>query len=257
MGTTPIRPTIYFYDPDGHLIDAASVVHVMGDLEVVADGALTVGKAIEPLGELTISTTGEGVVVSGSVIVVADGPIGGVLRFNATGIGVAGVGSSQPVQDAIFPARRKAGGINTGAAIRNLGDDPIVVSCQLMQEGTELEEKDIPLDGNGQTAKFIQELFTKTDTSDFVGSVRCTAPNGKMFTGVALEMDPGNRIFTTLPLVPVTAEEQAASLDFAHFANGESITSEVVLVNVSTRRRHPDPLLLRSQGQFHRRRLSG
>ena len=77
VGTTPIRPTIYFYDPDGHLIDAASVVHVMGDLEVVADGALTVGKAIEPLGELTISTTGEGVVVSGSVIVVADGPIGG------------------------------------------------------------------------------------------------------------------------------------------------------------------------------------
>ena len=234
VGTTPIRPTIYFYDPDGNLIDAASVVHVMGDLEVVVDGALTVSKAIEPLGELTISTTGEGVVVSGSVIVVADGPIGGVLRFNATGIGVAGVGSSQPVQDAIFPARRKAGGINTGAAIRNLGDDPIVVSCQLMQEGTALEEKDIPLDGNGQTAKFIQELFTKTDTSDFVGSVRCTAPNGKMFTGVALEMDPGNRIFTTLPLVPVTAEEQAASLDFAHFANGESITSEVVLVNVST-----------------------
>ena len=234
VGTSPIRPTIYFYDPDGHRIDAASVVHVMEESEVVADGALTVRKAIEPLGELTISTTGEGVVVSGSVIVVADGPIGGVLRFDIPEIGVAGVGASQPVQDAIFPARRKEGGINTGAAIRNLGDDPIVVSCQLMQEGTELEEKDIPLDGNGQTAKFIQELFTKTDTSDFVGSVRCTAPNGEMFTGVALEMDPGKRIFTTLPLVPVTSEEQAASLNFAHFANGESISSEVVLVNVST-----------------------
>ena len=234
VGTSPIRPTIYFYDPDGHRIDAASVVHVMEESEVVADGALTVRKAIEPLGELTISTTGEGVVVSGSVIVVADGPIGGVLRFDIPEIGVAGVGASQPVQDAIFPARRKEGGINTGAAIRNLGDDPIVVSCQLMQEGTELEEKDIPLDGNGQMAKFIQELFTKTDTSDFVGRFVALLRTVKCSPEWPLEMDPGKRIFTTLPLVPVTSEEQAASLNFAHFANGESISSEVVLVNVST-----------------------
>ena len=234
VGTAPIRPTIYFYNKEGHLIPGESIVDVRGDLGSQQDGAITVRTKMEPLGELTISTHGRGELVTGSVRVEADGPIGGVLRFDIPEIGVAGVGASQPVQDAIFPARRKEGGINTGAAIRNLGDDPIVVSCQLMQEGTELEEKDIPLEGNGQTAKFIQELFTKTDTSDFVGSVRCTAPNDAMFTGVALEMDPGSRILTTLPLVPLAAEEQAASLDFAHFANGESISSEVVLVNVST-----------------------
>ena len=233
VGTAPIRPTVYFYNKEGHLIPGESIVDVRGDLESQQDGAIIVRTKMEPLGELTISTHGRGELVTGSVRVEADGPIGGVLRFDIPEIGVAGVGASQSVRDAIFPARRKEGGINTGAAIRNLGEDPIVVSCQLMQEGTELEEKDIPLDGNGQTAKFIQELFTKTDTSDFVGSVRCTAPDGGMFTGVALEMDPGNRIFTTLPLVPVATEEQAASLDFAHFANGESITSEVVLVNVS------------------------
>ena len=233
VGTAPIRPTVYFYNKEGHLIPGESIVDVRGDLESQQDGAIIVRTKMEPLGDLTISTHGRGELVTGSVRVEADGPIGGVLRFDIPEIGVAGVGASQSVRDAIFPARRKEGGINTGAAIRNLGEDPIVVSCQLMQEGTELEEKDIPLDGNGQTAKFIQELFTKTDTSDFVGSVRCTAPDGGMFTGVALEMDPGNRIFTTLPLVPVATEEQAASLDFAHFANGESITSEVVLVNVS------------------------
>ena len=39
---------------------------------------------------------------------------------------------------------------------------------------------------------------------DFVGSVRCTAPPGEaMFTGVAVELDAENRIFTTLPVIPV------------------------------------------------------
>ncbi len=204
VGTAPIRPTIYFYNKEGHLIPGESIVDVRGDLGSQQDGAITVRTKMEPLGELTISTHGRGELVTGSVRVEADGPIGGVLRFDIPEIGVAGVGASQPVQDAIFPARRKEGGINTGAAIRNLGDYPIVVSCQLMQEGTELEEKDIPLEGNGQTAKFIQQLFTKTDTSDFVGAVRCSAPDEGRFTGVALEMDPGNRIFTTLPLIPVS-----------------------------------------------------
>ena len=46
-------------------------------------------------------------------------------------------------------------------------------------------------------------MFPRTDTSDFVGSVRCTAPGEAMFTGVAVELDAGNRIFTTLPVVPV------------------------------------------------------
>ena len=41
------------------------------------------------------------------------------------------------------------------------------------------------------------------DTSDFAGSVRCDAVGKGLFSAVALEMDPGNRIFTTLPVVPV------------------------------------------------------
>ena len=36
------------------------------------------------------------------------------------------------------------------------------------------------------------------------GSVRCTVPPGKgMFTGVAVELDASNQIFTTLPVMPV------------------------------------------------------
>ena len=203
-GAEPIRPTLYFYDQKGHLMDPETVVDVTEDLEITEDGALSVRTAMEPLGELTISTHGRGELVSGSVKAVSNGPMGGVLRFGLPDIGVAGVGSGQPVRDALFPARRQAGEISTAAAIRNLGEEAMEVSCRLIEAGTVLEEVAIHLAANGQEAQYIEEMFTGTDTSDFVGSVRCMAPPGKgMFTGVAVELDDGNRIITTLPVVPV------------------------------------------------------
>ena len=241
VATHPIRPVLYFYDKEGQPIDPESVVDLTGDLEVTEDGALSIQMEMEPLGELTISTHGQGEVVSGSVQVVSDGPIGGVLRFDLPGIGVAGVGASHPVRNVIFPARRR-GGLSTAAAIRNLGEEALEVSCRLMSGGIVLEEAEIPLEANGQEARYIEELFTGTDTSDFVGSVRCTAPG--LFTGVAVELDAGNRIFTTLPVVPVArtgGRGQEAGLDFAHFANGAGIISEMVFVNRFTKPSGPGP----------------
>jgi hypothetical protein len=139
----------------------------------------------------------------GSVRVVSDGPIGGVLRFDIPNFGVAGVGASEAVNAAIFPARRVMNGINTGAAIRNLMADMTTVTCRLMAGGQRMGEEVISLAGNGQNSQFINEIFPNANTDDFEGSVHCTAPSGSMFTGVALEMDFNNRVFTTLPVVPV------------------------------------------------------
>ena len=237
VATIPIQPALYFFDKQGDLIPPASVVDIGQDFQVRGDGALTVRTEIEPLGELTISTHGRGHWVTGSVRIVADGPIGGVLRFNSPDIGVAGVGTGSPVQDAIFPVRRQESGIHTGAAIRNLGEVPMTVTCQLMKRGRVLEETDIPLAGHGQMSQFIDALFPATDTSDFVGSVRCTAPEGGLFTGVALEIDFENPVSTTLPLVPVPQmrTRDHTQLHFAHFANGMSITSDLVFVNVASK----------------------
>ena len=147
VATHPIRPALYFYDKNGNLIGAESVVDVTGDLEITGDGALSVRTEIEPLGELTLSTHGRGNLVTGSVTVDANGPIGGVLRFDLPSIGVAGVGASQPVQDAIFPARRQAGGISTAAAIHNSGEEAMVVNCQLMKAGFRARRDGDPSDG--------------------------------------------------------------------------------------------------------------
>ena len=237
----PSRPTLYFYDQEGNLLDPASVVDLTGDLVVTEDGALSIQTEMEPLGELTISTHGRGELVSGSVKVVSEGPLGGVLRYALPGIGVTGVGASPPVQDALFPVRQE-GGLDTAAAIRNLSESDLVVTCRLMKEGAVLEETEIPLAANGQESHYIEEMFTFTgaDVSDFVGSVRCTVPaEGEgMFTGVAVEIDAENRILTTLPVVPVARAGgggQETVLNFAHFANGNGTTSDLVFVNVSTR----------------------
>lgn len=203
VGAATARPAIYFYDRTGELLDPESMVDVGEDLAVREDGSLTVRTAMARLGERTISTHGRGEVVTGSVRVVASGAMGGVLRFDIPGVGVAGVGASQPTSDALFPARRKQGEIRTAAAIRNLGTERTTVRCWLMSGGEALERADIPLNGYAQDARFIEEVFTRTDTRDFVGSVRCTALGEAMFTGVAVELDTGNRIFTTLPVVPV------------------------------------------------------
>ena len=206
VANTAVAPVIYFYDRDGNMIDADTVVDTMMEGVDFADGALTVMDEIPPLGEMTISTTGMGDDVVGSVRVVSDGPIGGVLRFETSNIGVAGVGASEAVNAAIFPARYMEGGINTGAAIRNLESERMTVNCKLMQGGRMVDEEDIPLAANAQNSQFITEVFDEimdSGMSEFVGSVHCDAPEGMMFTGVALEMDFVNRVFTTLPVVPV------------------------------------------------------
>ena len=203
VGTHPIRPALSFYDQEGQPMAAESVVEITGDLEIQEDGSLSIQTAMEPLGELTISTHGQGELVSGSARVVADEPIGGVLRFDLPGIGVAGVGASQPVRNALFPVRRQEGGINTGVAVHNLGEEAMEVTCELMQGGTVLDDESISLAANGQSSWFINEVFTGADTADSAGSVRCAAPEEGMFTGVALELDAVNQIFTTLPVVPV------------------------------------------------------
>ena len=240
LETSTVAPAIYFYNQIGEMISADMVVDVSGDLAVADDGALAVPMGIPGRGEMTISTHGEGPLMIGSVRVFGTGRLGGVLRFDIPAVGVAGVGASEPVSDAIFPARRMAGGINTGAAIRNLSPDPMTVTCHLMQDGEVMDTAMIDLAGDGHSSQFIDEMFPGANTIDFLGSVRCTVADGGMFVGVALELDAANGIFTTLPVVPLGsgAVSGESMLNFAHFANGDfgggPTSSDLVFVNVAT-----------------------
>ena len=240
----PVRPVIYFYDTEGAPIAAESVLEVTADLEIQEDGGLTVQTEMDPLGVLTISTHGRGELVSGSVKVVSEGlPIGGGLRYNLPAIGEAVVGASPPVGDALFPVRRQEGGINTGVAIHNLGEEAMEARCELMREGVLRDFVSISLEANGQTSWMIDQAFPAADTSDFLGSVRCAAPGRGRFTAIAVEMDAAERIFNTLSVVPLDRTgggNKQTTLNFAHFVNGTWIT-DLVFVNLSTEASRPAP----------------
>ena len=241
VATHPIRPALYFYDRQGLLVDPASVVDLTMDLEVTESGSLTVRTGMEPLGVLTIATHGRGKLVSGSVAVVSDGPLGGGVRYTVPHAGVTGVGASPPVGDVVFPARRQEGGIRTAASLHNLEEEAVEVSCRLMSGGVALEEVEISLEANGQSSWFIEDAFPMTDTSDFLGSVRCTAAGGREFTAIAIETDAARGIYTTLPVVEVDRTGGRGGetvLDFAHLANGGWIT-ELVFVNLSIQPSRP------------------
>ena len=143
----PIRPAIYFYDTEGNPIAAESVVDLTGDLAITEDGGLTVLTDMEPLGVLTIATHGRGALVSGSVRVVSEGPIGGMLRFDLPAIGETVVGASLPISDALFPVRRQEGGITTGVAIHNLESSPALLRCDLLRRGRAARRSEFPSGG--------------------------------------------------------------------------------------------------------------
>ena len=90
---------------------------------------------MDPLGVLTISTHGRGDLVSGSVKVLSDGPIGGGLRYNLPAIGEAVVGAGPPVRRRPLPGAPPGGRNHArGRAIHNLGEEAMEARCRMMSE---------------------------------------------------------------------------------------------------------------------------
>ncbi len=170
--------------------------------------------SIPPLGAVTIATDGLGEVVVGSARVSSDNTLGGVIRFSIPGIGIAGVGASQPLSGFIIPVRRKAGEINTGVAIYNTESTPVQVTLKLhqalgqitlagleaLQDGEPIATtciEDFP--ASGHVAKFVNELFPDTDTDSFEGTL-VVQVTGRKVAATALELGTQPGEFTTLPV---------------------------------------------------------
>ena len=195
------QPVIYFTDVKGEVIFADSIIQITENLTLLEDGGLTTAEPIASWGEITISTSGAGENVQGSVKVLSALKVEGFIRFTMPQ-GIAGVASARRMHNFTIPVRIKAGGINTGLAIHNPGTKALRVACTLMRDGQELAAIDLDLDANNQTARFVDELFIESDTSDFLGSVRCNATS--RVTAVALELDflsGSSGIFTALTVV--------------------------------------------------------
>ena len=156
---------------------------------------------LQPLGSDTLSTDGAGDLFTGSATVTSDSPISAVIRFDITGIGVAGVEASQVLTSAIAPVRR-VGSLNSGVAFRNTGTSTIQVTLELKNESGNVVSGGTStrtLAGNAKVAEFLDSLFPSAQTTTFTGTICVTAQSGQIAV-IALELDFSNNVFTTLPV---------------------------------------------------------
>jgi hypothetical protein len=200
--------TMYFYDPDGEPLSVGLLTSgLIGPSGILLQSApvTEVEFAIEPLGSVGFTTDGLGELIIGSAEVIANEPIGGIIRFRHPEIGISGFGSAPPLRGAITPVRRNFE-INTAIAVRNNETFPINVTLEMRdEEGGELGQnavvqRQIPPDG--RLAQFINELFEDLDTTDIVGTVVISTAEGS-FSAIALELGLEPGLFTSLPVTPV------------------------------------------------------
>jgi hypothetical protein len=187
--------SIQFFDPEG------------GPFEVGLEGGesqSSVEFSVDPLDVVTVSTDGLGNdALAGSAVVVSSGSLGGVIKFEVAGIGVAGVGSSLPTSRAITPVQRIPQGINTGIAVRNTSEEAISINSILLKEGKELDRQKIDLPVGGRSSQFIDQIFPGAFEGEFSGTVVLECLEGCTFAAIALELDTHSRTFTTLPVSPL------------------------------------------------------
>lgn len=161
---------------------------------------------IPPLGVVTFNSDGVGNVMTGSAVVTANRPVGAIVRFGASGSGLAGVGASTPVNGFIIPIRRnKNQGVDSGIAIANVGSAPTRLELVLRNsEGQEIQagRRTVEmLSAKGHLARLISELFPSASIEEFVGTVTVSADSSTQVAATALELNAGK--LTALPVTPL------------------------------------------------------
>ena len=194
--TDQARGEVAFFGDDGEALSIA----INGEA-----AASRIPFEIPPQGGAILGTDGQGALVVGSArAILTEGVVGGVLRFSAPGLGIAGVGASGPFTDFITPVSRStASGLNTGVAVSATG---AAITLNLTLRDSTGAAVGAPVQTNlaahGHLARFINELFPGVDTADFKGTLTVTAAGGTIAaTAIELGSQPGQ--FTTLPVNPL------------------------------------------------------
>ena len=196
--------TARFYDDAGDPMPTP--VSISGALETgIAGEGIPVDRvdfSIAPLGRVSIVTHG-GEPLVGSAIINSNGTLGGLVRFQIPGIGIAGVQSSPLMGGFIVPVRSE-NGIDTGVAFMNPSEEEVDLELSLLDsfgEPTGAEESMVAVPPRGHLAKFITELFEGVEAL-FVGSLLARVLNGRI-AAVAVELGSQPGAFTTLAVTPL------------------------------------------------------
>ncbi len=171
---------------------------------VPADGVLDL--SVPASGMRKLETDGSGSLTVGSVRVLSDRPLAGIVLFGGSS-GLAGVGASTVSQSgfsAPLEVRKDAADetVDTGIAVTNLESRAIVLTLTLRNPaGVLLATTTVELPALGHLAKFVGEFAGWNPTLDlttFTGILRVSF-EGRVAATV-IQTRPGQ--FATMPIVP-------------------------------------------------------
>ena len=208
--STTANGNIEFFDDEGgpFLLEEEAKVTSGFSSQVFAGTGNVFEFSIAPLGRVSIATDGRGDLAAGSAAVTSETPVSGVVRFSLRGVGIAGVGPSRAVTGFVVPVRRQSGGINTGIAVHNVGEQSVGLELTLRDsQGQVVAEANlVDFPASGHLARFIggtgDAFFAQVDTNDFQGTVVVKVRGGKV-AATSLELGPRPGEFTTLPVTPL------------------------------------------------------
>jgi hypothetical protein len=187
---SPVTGSVRFADDNGYALP----LHIGGS---TSD---TFSVSIPAYGSTTLSTDGAGDLVSGSVKVTAPTALGAVVRFNIAGLGIAGVGASDPLSATIVPVRIVSP-IDTGVAIVDAGGAGVVMLTLRNSAGVTIGTSTLTPPVNGHISKFLSQLFPAA-SSPLQGTLTVSSSTGKIAV-VAIELGNQAGQFTTLPVTPL------------------------------------------------------
>ncbi|MBN2430397.1 MAG: hypothetical protein JXQ27_02930 [Acidobacteria bacterium] len=185
--------------------------------------------ALQPQQCVRWTTAGEGGLQTGTGLISANQPVGGLILFDSVG-GTAGVGAASPASSLLAPVHRSvSAAVDSGVAFYNPAAVARTFTLALRTpDGHVVTEKDFEIPANGQLVRFVGELFPETDTSEFFGSISFAA----QFPLTAMVIRAGsenNGSFATMPVI----SGGETDLYFAQFADGAGIRSTIILLNPS------------------------
>ena len=130
---------------------------------------------------------------------------GGMVRFTAPGLGIAGVGAARPVGAFITPVSRSVNSkFSTGIAVISTQAGGTLIMTLRDQGGVVLPNGQIAVQiaARGHIARFIEELFPAADTREFQGTLTVSSDHGPI-AGMAIQLGSRAGEFTTLPVTEV------------------------------------------------------
>jgi hypothetical protein len=210
------------------------------------DGTAKVDVSAGGLGSLKSNSTGT--IEVGSVTAVSSEVTSGVIVFDGPS-GLAGVGSSAPIQKAFAAPMEVKGNVNTGIALQNLEDQDLIMDLELTTiDGDLVSTGTLTLPPKGHLARFVDQFQwnDNVDFTDFRGLLKVKV-SGR---GAATVIQVRGSEFATMPVAVLDGvvafsgrddvlpsdrdgHLESNQLYFAQFGDGQGLFSQIILFNLN------------------------